>query len=910
MCELCALFENVQDGQCITLERNKVYHVRQEDAFALTGMFCSNTAKIHENPQGSRLAAIYLHAKKNVVIDGNAATVLVHGKMTPFIFDRCENVTVKNLTVDYACPTMTEFTVLSNENGVCELRIHDDCRFCVRENELIWMGEDGADGVPYWENSAAAARRYFKVYDPVAEQCRDFPRADLTFTSAEQTDEHTVRVVLKNPDADFVPGHIFQTRNIVRDQTGGLFNRCKDLTFEDLRVKFMHGLGMVSQFCENVTFRNCDFTPAEGRTIASTADFFQFSGCKGDLVLDSCKAHGAQDDYVNVHGTHLRVVDTDAEKRRITVRFMHAETWGIQAFESGDTLEFIKWDTLIPYEETVVTAWEKLNDTDILLHLDRALPEIEIDKDVVENATWTPNLYVRNCDFGVTAGRGILCTTRGEVIIENNRFYHLWGPALLLEDDCNFWFESGYTKHIIFRNNEVIGCDYAHTDTDSPVIRYSPKVLNENSTAFVHGKLTVSGNTFKEATLGTHTLRLAYLAQAQITDNIFDAPYNISTHCTGEIKDENNTVCTQDDADTSADVPSAPLSVPEKRPLKAKQLIAFVLTAVLLFGCGFGGGMLMNGRNGEEEQQNGSSYAENPAYEYMAGAFAWQTSAEAQALILQSFNIAERNVEELCELATAASEGYAWKTVGGKRQMFCDGRRVAVVCEIDSTLLNTYAFAADLLNSAHERTYKDFYDFLQSERCEALPGAVDFVNQCIRNGIAVFYVCTHTDLAIKTTQDGYAGQTGYLDAQGNVLGASVADVFGRTAYDLTVHVLSDHGFPVSDKKAKNYSADAVLLLHDPMFNGTDSGELLDIIATGGSVATGERGRDSEAFLSSLELAPHRISMVLGDNLNDMNALFAQDGEDTDVRTLRVQAYAEKWGAEYIVFPNAVRGIQE
>ena len=51
-------------------------------------------------------------------------------------------------------------------------------------------------------------------------------------------------------------------------------------------------------------------------------------------------------------------------------------------------------------------------------------------------------------------------------------------------------------------------------------------------------------------------------------------------------------------------------------------------------------------------------------------------------------------------------------------------------------------------------------------------------------------------------------------------------------------------------------------------------------------------------------------MVLGDNLNDMNALFAQDGEDTDVRTLRVQAYAEKWGAEYIVFPNAVRSIQE
>ena len=75
-------------------------------------------------------------------------------------------------------------------------------------------------------------------------------------------------------------------------------------------------------------------------------------------------------------------------------------------------------------------------------------------KDVVENATWTPNLYVCNCNFGPTSGRGILCTTRGKVVIENNRFRNLWGPAMLIEDDCNFWFESGYTKNVIFRNKE------------------------------------------------------------------------------------------------------------------------------------------------------------------------------------------------------------------------------------------------------------------------------------------------------------------------------------------------------------------------------------------------------------------------------------------------------------------------
>ena len=39
------------------------------------------------------------------------AEILIHGKMTPILMDRCENITVKNLVIDYAAPTMTEFTV-------------------------------------------------------------------------------------------------------------------------------------------------------------------------------------------------------------------------------------------------------------------------------------------------------------------------------------------------------------------------------------------------------------------------------------------------------------------------------------------------------------------------------------------------------------------------------------------------------------------------------------------------------------------------------------------------------------------------------------------------------------------------------------------------------------------------------
>jgi hypothetical protein len=266
---------------------------------------------------------------------------------------------------------MTEFRILSNNNGECVIKINPDCRYRIEKNHLIWQGEDDKNGNPYWESDYIGQGRYIKIYDPETETARDYSKKDLEFKEIEPIDQNTLRVTLKNKNADFTAGSIIQTRNIVRDQTGALFNRCSNLNFENLRIMFMHGLGMVSQFCNNVSYKNCNFTPKKGRTITSTADFFQFSGCKGKLIIENCKAWGAQDDYVNVHGTHLQIVSQTKKENSITVRFIHPESWGFQAFEKGDIIEFIKWNTLIPYGEAKVISYERLNDMEIKLFIDR-----------------------------------------------------------------------------------------------------------------------------------------------------------------------------------------------------------------------------------------------------------------------------------------------------------------------------------------------------------------------------------------------------------------------------------------------------------------------------------------------------------------------------------------------------------
>ncbi len=535
MNELSNLISSIKNGETLTLEKGRVYHVSEDDSFILDGYFCSNTARKDENPTGRRYSAVFLKGMKDIVIDGNGAEILIHGKMTPFLLVRCENITIKNLSVDYARPTMSEFTVVSGDNGEYIIKINEECLFEIDDNTLYWLGENNKSGKAYWRDTNSGFKRYIKSYDPDTKHSFDFNRDDLAFEKIEQIDKTTLRVTLKNKNVILPVGYVFQSRTIVRDQTGALIERCKNIKFNNLRVKFMHGLGMVSQFSENIEFSNCDFTPADGRTITSTADFFQFSGCKGKIIIDSCKAWGAHDDYVNVHGTHLRIVEADYIQNKILVRFMHPESWGFQAFDKGDVIDFIKWDTLIPYHTLKVIEFKRLSDTDIELILDGILPEIELNKDVVENATYTPDLYVRNCRFSQSAGRGILCTTRGEVIIENNTFENLWGPALLLEDDCNFWFESGYTTNVIFRNNLVSGCEYHETVDGAPVIRVTPKVLREDVDTFVHKRLTIENNTFEKSKYGTHRFLLEHLEEVIIKNNTFDADLIIDPTMLGKI---------------------------------------------------------------------------------------------------------------------------------------------------------------------------------------------------------------------------------------------------------------------------------------------------------------------------------------------------------------------------------------
>lgn len=94
---------------------NADYHIYRKSASAEV-YYASNTTSEAENPDPTKHIGLWLKDMERVTIDGRGARIITHGEMTPFVMDSCRNVTLRNLTVAAADPTVAEMTVLGRKH--------------------------------------------------------------------------------------------------------------------------------------------------------------------------------------------------------------------------------------------------------------------------------------------------------------------------------------------------------------------------------------------------------------------------------------------------------------------------------------------------------------------------------------------------------------------------------------------------------------------------------------------------------------------------------------------------------------------------------------------------------------------------------------------------------------------------
>jgi hypothetical protein len=286
---------------------------------------------------------------------------------------------------------------------------------------------------------------------------------------------------------------VLTVRDPYRDNCGAFIDLSKDIQLEEVKMHFMHGLGIVSQFSENISLLKVVVAPREnsGRIIASFADCFHFSGCRGLIKIDSCFTSGSHDDVVNVHGTHLQI--TTVNLGRITVRFMHHQTYGFAAFFAGDSISFVNPKTLMSLGTAKLKTAKLTNKHEMELEVDGTVPSYVNAGLCIENLTWTPEVIIQNNRFERTSTRGLLLTTRRKVVIQNNTFYRIGMFPILIADDASSWFESGPVQDVAIRNNRFDDCGY---NSGSGAINIAPENHELVEGYYVHKNIRIENNSF------------------------------------------------------------------------------------------------------------------------------------------------------------------------------------------------------------------------------------------------------------------------------------------------------------------------------------------------------------------------------------------------------------------------------
>lgn len=479
--------------------------------------FCENEIIYASNTDSDRFplkkSAINISGHKNLTLDGNGSLFVMHGKMIAVKVSYSENITFKNFVWDFPVAGTLEMKLVNKGCLYCDYELPEFCQWEIKGRSLHWFEKSVFNGSYYWHNIGQSESYCVVVHDEKTGNLSRYSVSDGPFvlcTGIKKLSKNKIRVFSLKPLNKMISAGdtIEICTDKKRDCVGAFYLESKNLIAENIGVRYMHGFGWLTQMCENVVFKGCDFIPDEksDRKCTSFADLIHVSGAKGKIHIEDCSFSNAHDDPINIHGTYT-VVKKKFDGNTLLLEYAHNQQRGFKQYHEGDKVVFHLREDLQAFEKgrefTVKSAVAPLegecNSKQMLVTFTEKLPdEICIkDKYAVENVTYTPDVYIGNCHFYSIPTRGILCTTKGEVIIENNVFDGMTMASIYLSDDCNNWYESGHIENMLIRNNTFIIKKPPVFKGAKPAILIEPVVPDiskaENA---VHRNIRIESNTF------------------------------------------------------------------------------------------------------------------------------------------------------------------------------------------------------------------------------------------------------------------------------------------------------------------------------------------------------------------------------------------------------------------------------
>lgn len=459
------------------------YHIYSADALPM-----SFHASNHDQP-AKHAVGIPLVDLQDVTIEGNGAVFVFHGKMVPMLLMDSKNVTVNNLSVDFARAWVTEAKVLGLDDKTVEFSIDEKEYPCVvKDGKLVMVGED-------WEAGISCAMAFKKGTKHIAAGT-----GDIGWNSrVEVTGEKGVYKTQWNLKSRGIEcGDVLVLRNFSRPHPGCVVYRTKNTVFNKVAIHRSIGMSILVQRSENFSMNGGGvfIRPNTNRVSAGGVDATHFSNVKGKVVVENALFEGMMDDAINVHATCLSVEEI-IDAQTIRCCYKHGQAIGFETFLPGEKLQFIKGPTLEPADVVEVQAVQKKNSRELIIQVKGDLPAGVAVGDAVENADYHPEVVFKNNLVRNNRARGALFTTPKKVLVDGNCFDHSSGSAILLAGDAQGWYESGACRDVMISNNKFINNLTSMYQFTNGIISICPEVRQlQAQRAYYHRNVVIKNNEF------------------------------------------------------------------------------------------------------------------------------------------------------------------------------------------------------------------------------------------------------------------------------------------------------------------------------------------------------------------------------------------------------------------------------
>ena len=421
--------------------------------------FISNTVsqKDYQKNKSNSIhkTAIVIDGVKNMEIDCNDSNFIIDGQMTHIYIKNCENVSIKNLTIQTVLPDVHKITVLKASTFYVTFEIDSISNFKEENGDFYWWGTD------YKTKFNDVKHNDYVIPTACADNLnhlicnRKHPLQGAS--SIKQISERVFNVRYIAPK-DFKVGQVFYIFSDKRNDVGIFIEKSNKITLKNITQRFNRGHALVAQDSENITIECCKFTPNRDSEVdfCCLGDFLHFNMCRGRITVSDCEFDSCGANLCNVHGNYFEIAEQNKDK--MTLRFPKEQSFGFESFKEGDVIAFVDSKSLVEVSRTKVLN-AVLRDG-IYYDLTTATYDPP-SKDglVVENISAYPQFVFDSNIVNRVAKRGVVCSTKCKVRIENNRFLNTGMSDIVIANDALKRFESGAVSDVEISGNAFMNCE-------------------------------------------------------------------------------------------------------------------------------------------------------------------------------------------------------------------------------------------------------------------------------------------------------------------------------------------------------------------------------------------------------------------------------------------------------------------